>query len=51
MSSVDLKGLTDKFKRCREVKNNVMPKAHTYFKSITPIRSGNARNKTFLDQQ
>jgi hypothetical protein len=51
MSSVDLKGLTDKFKRCQEVKRNVMPRAHIFFKSITPVRSGNARNKTFLDQK
>jgi hypothetical protein len=33
------------------VKRNVMTKAFAYFKSITPIDTGNARRKTRLDSR
>jgi hypothetical protein len=51
MSSVNLRGLSNKFRRAEEVKKNVMPKAFAFFKGITPRKSGNARNKTSLDPQ
>ena len=47
--SVDLKGLKDKFKDAQDIKESVMPDAHRYFKDLTPIRSGNAKRNTRLN--
>jgi hypothetical protein len=49
MSKVDLSGLTKKLRNAQDVKKDVMPKALSFFKSITPRKSGNARNRTDLD--
>lgn len=49
MAKVDLKGLTNKFKRVSDIKDNVMPQAHAFFQKLTPIKSGNARRRTRLN--
>lgn len=48
MSSVDFKALDKKLKSIAGLKQAVMPKAFDFFKNITPIRSGNAKNNTRL---
>lgn len=49
MSKVNFRGLTTKLKRVSDVKDTVMPQAYQYFKAITPKRSGNAKNRTRLN--
>lgn len=46
--AIDSKALSKKFDRLEELKKNTMPQAYSYFKKITPIRSGNARRNTSL---
>lgn len=45
---IDQAGLKQKLGRLEDIKKAVMPQAFSYFESITPIRSGNARRKTRL---
>lgn len=49
MSAVNLRGLSSKLKRVSDVKDTVMPQAYQYFRAITPKRSGNAKNRTRLN--
>lgn len=51
MSTVDTSGLNAKLNNLEELKEQIMPKAYKYFKSITPKRSGNARFQTKLNNQ
>lgn len=44
----DQSGFNRKMQKMLDLKETVMPQAYAYFKSITPKRSGNARNKTQL---
>lgn len=46
---VNSQGLKQKLTKILNLKDSVMPKAYEYFKSQTPKRSGNARQKTRLD--
>jgi hypothetical protein len=45
----DMSGLTKKFKDAAAVKREVMKPAFDFFVKTTPIRSGNARSKTTLN--
>jgi hypothetical protein len=45
---VDLTGLQKKMTAVKSLKTGVTAQAFDYFKSITPIRTGNARNSTQL---
>lgn len=38
-------------RKLRILKDDVMPKAFKFFRSITPIKSGNARRHTFLNNK
>jgi hypothetical protein len=49
MAQVDFKAFDKKLKRIEDVKANVMPDAHAFFTAITPIKSGNARRNTRLN--
>jgi len=51
MSDVKLSAFNSKLKRVKNIKDDVMPKAFTFFRSITPIKSGNARRHTFLNNK
>jgi ethanolamine ammonia-lyase small subunit len=46
---VNAKAADKKLSELNDLKDEVMPRAYTFFKSITPKRSGNARRKTRLD--
>lgn len=48
MAKVDKTKFEQKMTRLRGAKQNIMPQAYQYFKSITPIDTGNARRNTFL---
>lgn len=48
-NSVNINGFLMKITALKGVKKFVMPKAYTYFRKITPIKSGNARNHTDLN--
>jgi hypothetical protein len=48
VNRVTLTGLNTKLTALAQVKPTIMRDAYTYFHSITPIRSGNARNRTRL---
>ena len=45
---IDLTKLRAKLTTLRKVNAAITPQVYTYFRSITPIRSGNARNQTQL---
>lgn len=46
---VNTNKLKQKLAKIENLKDTVMPKAHAYFKSITPKKSGHARQRTRLD--
>lgn len=48
MASVNQAKFRQQMSRLRGVKKNVMQQAFAYFKSITPIKTGNARRNTRL---
>lgn len=43
---LDLSDFKDLIKDLEKVSDNVMEEAYPYFKSVTPIRTGNARSNT-----
>lgn len=43
--------LKNKIKKAKAIDDVVMPKAYDYFKGVTPIKNGNARRNTRLDNQ
>jgi hypothetical protein len=43
--------LKNKIKKAKAIDSMVMPKAYNFFKEITPIKNGNARRNTRLDNQ
>jgi hypothetical protein len=49
MTQVDMSGLFAKFKKAKQLKREVMEPAYRYFRDITPIRTGNARANTDLE--
>lgn len=49
MSNFDMSGLQKKLQAARGLKPSVIRRAYDYFKNITPIRSGNARNNTKMN--
>jgi hypothetical protein len=51
MLKVNYTSIIGHFTKVKKTKEKVMPKAYDYFKSITPIRSGNARRNTRLDNK
>ena len=48
-SQVSINGFLMKITALKGIKKAVMPKAYTYFRQITPIKTGNARNHTDLN--
>lgn len=48
MAKVDKTKFNQKINRLRGVKQDIMPQAYKYFKSITPIDTGNARRNTIF---
>jgi len=49
-AKVNSKTLGKRLERLSKIADLVMPEALTYFKGLTPKRSGNARRKTNLDR-
>ena len=49
VSKVDQTKFIARIKELKGLKKDVMTKAIDYYKQVTPIRGGNARNKTILD--
>ena len=48
MSAVDFTALSKRLQKAAQAEKVIMPQAYQYFKSITPIKTGNARNNTSL---
>lgn len=48
-ATVSSKGLAKKFTNLSNIRDEIMPRALEFFKSRTPVKSGNARRKTTLD--
>lgn len=48
-STVDMSGALKKFKDLAKLKHEVMEPAADFFIKSTPVRTGNARSRTFLD--
>ena len=46
--TVDMSGALNKFRNLKRLKLEVMKPAADYFEMITPIRTGNAKNNTYL---
>jgi hypothetical protein len=44
---VDTTSVKSMFESVRDLEADIITEAHRYFKSITPIRTGNARRNTF----
>jgi hypothetical protein len=49
MTTVNFKGFDHKIAQAAGLAQAVMPQAFQYFESLTPVRSGNARNSTRLN--
>lgn len=47
-TTIDLTGFNKKIKELQKTKKTVMPKAHVDFVRNTPVQTGNAKNKTIL---
>jgi hypothetical protein len=48
-AQVSSRGLSKKINDLSDIKDVVMPRAYQYFKRLTPVKSGNARKRTTLD--
>lgn len=48
---IDNKGVIKTFEDMEKLPDTLLERTYRYFKSVTPIRSGNARNNTVVDRQ